>query len=433
MPSRENDPGGVRTTQQKLKYFLALLIATVMFGGVMLYNNVSSLVRTGLWMAPQTNISPSMEGRATNSNVLVLGNKLAFSRISRLPYFYKPVSFHSSDKYRQPRSHSLDFTRGYRPVTSNKSKLILFHNPPGWFSGDTIRNTCQQGIQECPQSNCHCSYDPKQMDRADAVIFDGVQLKYRMPPSKQTNQVWILFGLECPFLYNNHLYQTKQWHHVFNWTMTYRLDSDVILPYNVLYQMQQPPKANFSQIALNKSKSVLWFVSNCNTQSKRQQYVKELRKYISVDIHGRCGTLKCRGPKCNSLYNQYRFYLSFENSLCVDYVTEKLFKVYGHNIVPVVRGGADYQSLIPKGTYINAADFSSPKELAMYLKYLETNVTAYAEILENKSGYRPKGRALQSAFCDICVKLNNLMSYRQQYYDIVKWLKQDTCRPPRDI
>ncbi|XP_046579581.1 glycoprotein 3-alpha-L-fucosyltransferase A-like [Haliotis rubra] len=285
---------------------------------------------------------------------------MAFGPISTLPYFYKPVSFHSSD-YRQRASYSVDFTRGYRPVTSTKSKLILFHNPPRWFTGDTLRNTCQQGIQECPQKNCQCSYDPKQTERADAVIFDGVELKYRTPPLKQTNQVWIMFGLECPYYYNNQLYLSEQWRHVFNWTMTYRLDSDVILPYNVLYQQQQPPKVNFSQIALNKTKSVLWFVSNCNTQSKRQQYVKELRKHISVDIYGRCGPLKCRGPKCGFLYNQYRFYLSFENSFCVDYITEKLFKVYAHNIVPVVRGGADYNSLVPNGTYINAADFSSPK------------------------------------------------------------------------
>ncbi len=34
----------------------------------------------------------------------------------------------------------------------------------------------------------------------------------------------------------------------------------------------------------------------------------------------------------------YKFYLSFENSLCRDYVTEKFFTRAG-NILPVVRGG----------------------------------------------------------------------------------------------
>ncbi|XP_067658404.1 glycoprotein 3-alpha-L-fucosyltransferase A-like [Haliotis asinina] len=426
----------IQASPRKFKNCLYLLIATVVCGTVMVCYSVPSFLPIGT-RAKWTVYYPITKNKTINPDVSGTKpdhQKMVFKSNSTYPHFYKPVSFHSSDKYRQKRSYSVDFTHGYRPVTSNKSKLILFHNPPGWFTG--FQKFCPQGLQKCPQKHCDCSFDPKRMDKADAVIFDAVDLRYTSPPSKQANQVWIMFGIECPFYYNNHLYLTKQWRHAFNWTMTYRLDSDVILPYNVLYQMQQAPKANFSQIALNKSKSVLWFVSNCNTQSKRQQYVKELRKYITVDIHGRCGPLKCSGPKCDILYQQYRFYLSFENTVCVDYITEKFFKVYSHrNIVPVVRGGADYQSLVPKGTYINAADFSSPKELATYLKYLETNVTAYAEILEAKSRYTHSyiGTTYESAFCDICVKLHNLDQYHQYYNDSVRWLQEDACHSPKDV
>ena len=41
----------------------------------------------------------------------------------------------------------------------------------------------------------------------------------------------------------------------------------------------------------------------------------------------------------------YKFYLSFENSLCSDYVTEKFWKILKFNIVPVVLGGADYSKV----------------------------------------------------------------------------------------
>ncbi|XP_067660248.1 alpha-(1,3)-fucosyltransferase C-like [Haliotis asinina] len=352
---------------------------------------------------------------------------MVFNRNSPYPYFYKPITYHSSDKNRQKISYSVNFLDGYRPVNSTKTKRILFYKPPGWYRNS--QDHCRQGLKKCPQKHCECLLGPRHIDQADVVIFDLTQLNIKEPPARKPNQVWAMFGIECPFYYGSHLYETEAWRGVFNWTMTYRLDSDIIYPYGVFYRRQPPLKANFSQIALNKTKSALWFVSNCNTPSKRQQYVKELRKYnISVDMYGNCGPLKCRGPHCDGMYNEYRFYLSFENSPCFDYFTEKLFKVYSHNIVPVVRGGANYSSLVPPGTYINAADFSTPQELAKHLQYLEQNVTAYAEILERKSRYiQTNLDQLESAYCDFCVKIHNLDLFRQQYYDIGKWLTQETC------
>jgi hypothetical protein len=38
-----------------------------------------------------------------------------------------------------------------------------------------------------------------------------------------------------------------------------------------------------------KTKDAVWVVSNCNTPSKREKYVKEMQNIINVDIFGRCG------------------------------------------------------------------------------------------------------------------------------------------------
>ena len=61
-----------------------------------------------------------------------------------------------------------------------------------------------------------------------------------------------------------------------------------------------------------------WLVSNCHTDSKREQYVEELQKYFPVDIYGYCGSHKCPdNKKCHEyLADNYMFYLSFENSIC---------------------------------------------------------------------------------------------------------------------
>ena len=34
-------------------------------------------------------------------------------------------------------------------------------------------------------------------------------------------------------------------------------------------------------------------VSNCHTHSHREDYVAEMRKYVDVDVYGRCGELNC--------------------------------------------------------------------------------------------------------------------------------------------
>lgn len=45
---------------------------------------------------------------------------------------------------------------------------------------------------------------------------------------------------------------------------------------------------------LNKRRDVLIAIlgSNCGGKNKRWDYVKELQKYIKVDVYGGCGSLK---------------------------------------------------------------------------------------------------------------------------------------------
>jgi len=99
--------------------------------------------------------------------------------------------------------------------------------------------------------------------------------------------------------------------------------------------------------------------------------------------------------------NEYKFYISFENSVCKDYVTEKFMKIARYNIVPIVLGGADYERLAPAKSYINVMDFKSPAHLAEYLKYLDSNDTAYAEYFEWKQHFRIAADDRQF-FCQIC-------------------------------
>ena len=74
---------------------------------------------------------------------------------------------------------------------------------------------------------------------------------------------------------------------------------------------------------------MIWIVSNCKTQSKREEYVVELSKYINVDVFGKCGnfTHKCHnylnGTCTNNMMEGYKFSFAAENSLCKEYFTGK--------------------------------------------------------------------------------------------------------------
>ena len=55
----------------------------------------------------------------------------------------------------------------------------------------------------------------------------------------------------------------------------------------------------------------------------------------------------------------YKFYLSLENALCNDYITEKFWKVLPYNVIPIVLNGVDMSTLAPYHSYIDIKDFPS--------------------------------------------------------------------------
>ena len=122
----------------------------------------------------------------------------------------------------------------------------------------------------------------------------------------------------------------------FNLTATFRSDSDFPIPY--VYserKLQQCPNClPNSTVVTQKSKMMIWLVSHCTTNSRREEYFKRLSKYIPIDIYGTCGNkTSCgrekRNAKCaDDMINQYKFYFSGENAICKDYYTGMFILCY---------------------------------------------------------------------------------------------------------
>ncbi|KAJ8873990.1 hypothetical protein PR048_024830 [Dryococelus australis] len=300
----------------------------------------------------------------------------------------------------------------------------------------------------CPIDKCYVvsrNYGWINTDDFDAIIIHGWELLANskdlksLSASRRPHQRYVLFLLEAPGVYITNF---EKFPNFFNWTMTYRLDSDVYRPYgyfvptnnnsseyvDVRRTLDVPWKVQdniLAPVPSNKTGLVAWLVSKCKTPSQRESYVKELGKYIKVDVYGKCGPLNCAGRMSEECYRmldrKYKFYLSFENSLCRDYVTEKLFAVMQYRVVPIVYGGADYKTIAPPGSYIDTRDFASPKDLAEYLKRLDANPDEYNEYFRWKESYRVNRRPMSHAMCKLCEILNDPLQPPKSYASMQEW------------
>lgn len=128
--------------------------------------------------------------------------------------------------------------------------------------------------------------------------------------------------------------------------------------------------------------------------------------------------------QCNNLLDEYKFYLSAENSLCPDYISEKFYRALGTYVVPVVYGGADYNDYAPPHSFISVGEFKSPKALADYLHLLDQNDALYMEYFAWKKDYEVVQRP-QNGWCDLCEKLNDASLPAKSYADMKRWWFDD--------
>ena len=279
-----------------------------------------------------------------------------------------------------------------------------FHGSRRWW------HTVDDRIyRQCGMCSCLFVYDKKATLYVDAVMFeyntDLVRYKQHrkilnVPTGRKSDQYWILYNhephqrnqdLKSNFLFDN-LHRAG-----FNLSANYRNEADIILKYGECFPR---PIQNYSTNAVNfvanKTGLIVWIVSNCEATSRRNAYVNELNTHIIVDIVGDCGdsnTSKNFGiadfisPVAE--INKYKFYLAFENTFCDQYISEKVFKILHDEIrvVPIVRGAGPYHKYLPRGSYIDVADFSTPKYLADYLYKLDKNDTLYNAYFKPREHY----------------------------------------------
>ena len=245
----------------------------------------------------------------------------------------KPKLRVSSELHESATSASLA-----RNGTSSKPKLILIYTLffskkpwPGIGAEALNLNMIWRG-KPCRVQACEWTYNRSRFAESDLVIFHG----RNMPPNEDLNlllkkkrpsQRWAYYLLESPKATRP---DTRKLNGFFHWTLTYRRDSDFWSPYGS-YTKIGIANQTTTDFSAGKDKLVAWIVSNCGPRL-RKSFVHELRRYVKVDVFGRCSTEfnggSCSGD-CKEELKRYKFYLSLENALCLDYATEKYWKHLG--------------------------------------------------------------------------------------------------------
>jgi len=193
---------------------------------------------------------------------------------------------------------------------------------------------------------------------------------------------------------------------LFNITAAHKSDSDIRVPYGTectvadKHSLQTIRNSSNETERINavrrrKTGLIAWFVSNCQTASRREDYVRKLQQYVPVDVYGHrgiktCPKHTCRHSMCELMLNSnYKFYISFENSLCEDYVTEKFFRIRSLNIVAIARlqyevTWTTVSTPLPGPTLKCETFRRSRVSRTMYLKVLDARPDLYAEYLLGK-------------------------------------------------
>ncbi|XP_059821339.1 alpha-(1,3)-fucosyltransferase 10 [Hypanus sabinus] len=272
--------------------------------------------------------------------------------------------------------------------------IILWWSPltgePGRL-GQCGRDTCFFTVNR--------TYQDHQMTRA--FLFYGTDFQIdSLPLPRKPQHEWALFHEESPK--NNYKLFHEPTVTLFNYTSTFSRNSHLPLTTQYIESIEELKSHKYMLPLSEKNRlrehlaPLVYVQSDCDPPSDRDSYVRELMKYIQVDSYGEClhnkdlptGLKDPTAMDDDAFYwilAQYKFILAFENAVCDDYITEKLWRPFKLGAVPVYYGSPSVADWLPSNkSAILVGSFTHPKELADYIIQLDGDDQSYEVFLEWK-------------------------------------------------
>ncbi|XP_035668626.1 alpha-(1,3)-fucosyltransferase 10-like [Branchiostoma floridae] len=256
-------------------------------------------------------------------------------------------------------------------------------------------------VKQCDLGRCFFTVDRhfKDHPKTQVFVFYGTDFSPKdLPLPRKAHHEWALFHEESPK--NNYLLSHQPVLNLFNHTATFRRHSDYPLTTQYLGKLEDltdkkyfVPTKSKNSLALSP---LVYVHADCDPPSDRDHYVKELMQYIDVDAYGQClhnkdlpkklqDPLTMEDSDFYKIMAQYKFTLAFENAVCEDYITEKLWRPLHLGSVPIYFGSPSIREWLPSNkSAILVSDFSGPKELAEFLNKLNNDDVEYEKYLDHK-------------------------------------------------
>ncbi|UMM16171.1 hypothetical protein L5515_013295 [Caenorhabditis briggsae] len=291
------------------------------------------------------------------------------------------------------------------------------------------------------ENACSISSHRAHFSQANAVLFHSRNINSKeissFPFPRRQEIPYVMVAYESP--YNAKLETYKDF---FNWTMSYRIDSDVFAPYGGLLRNSELVKVNYAKIWRSKTKGTLWLVSNNNVNNKRKKIVEKLiENGMKVDLYGKvynrepdnCPRDGAQEGCDERFQSPYKFVIAFENSNCKDYVTEKFWrKAEQYKMVPIVMSRKIYKDLgIPDNMYIAVDDFKTLKEFVEFIENLTSNEKEYMKYHKWREEFRiAEANQEIFGFCDLCQKLMDFQNRtipKKSYSSLIAWHNEENC------
>lgn len=227
---------------------------------------------------------------------------------------------------------------------------------------------------------------PELLSTSHIVIFDvpfafGDIIRGNIP--KYKGQIWVGWCLECEENYPWLKEQAVK--DLFDVWMTYHSDADVVLPYydaDYTRRLLKSPE--------RKSADVCMFISSPVNQSRRQEYLLELMKYLPIDSYGHWQNNHVLPDDTGyrsklEVMKHYRFTIAFENAIGMDYVTEKFYDPLLSGSVPVYMGAPNIHKYSPAASaFLDVRNYPDPKDLAAIIQDYCRNEQKYSLLFDWK-------------------------------------------------
>lgn len=293
-----------------------------------------------------------------------------------------------------------------------------------WFWPENKRFDLQDCKKLFQIDGCSLTDDRSLYSRAHEVLVFHRAIQddlSNLPTSPRTKiQRWIWFNTDSP----NNTRRIEGIQGLFNLTLSYRRDADI----HVRWRLSLKKNSGEDFVLPKKERLLCWIVDSNDLHTKSGEgysYYRELIKHIKVEVFDSSST---NGENYFLTVSSCKFYLSFENSIHRDYITETFNGPLAVGTVPIVLGPPrwNYEDFAPGSSFIHVNDFPDALALAQFLLGLDKDNEAYIRYFSWRQFFTARRHPTEEkhefahAICQACRHIGMKKVYRT-VPDLYKW------------